>query len=97
MKLLKKILFILALILVILLGIWIGRENSQEITFTLLGFQLPSLKLGMFAAWLFLIAISLGVFLTLPSFLKYRTAARRYKRRLLEAEAKLAKNSIQQR
>ena len=97
MKLLKKILFILALILVALLGIWVGRENSQEVTFTLLGFPLPNLELGIFTALLFLVSVSLGMLVTLPSFLKYRREAKRYRHRLLDAEAKLAQNTMQQR
>ena len=97
MALLKKILFWLAVVLTLLLGVWIGRDNSREVIFNLLGFQLPGLPLGMLVTGVFLFGAILGGLLTLPSSLKYRRAAKRYRRRLLEAESKLAKTTIQQR
>ncbi|UTW46040.1 LapA family protein [bacterium SCSIO 12696] len=91
MSLLKKVLLYLSLLVVLLLGIWIGRDNTQEVTFVLLGFQLPAVELGIFVALLFVLFVVLGTLLTLPSMLRYRYAAKRYRQKLLAAEAQLAK------
>lgn len=97
MALLKKILFWLAVIVTLLLGIWVGRDNSQDVLVTLLGFQLPELPLGVLVIGVFLFGVISGGLLTLPSSLRYRRAAKRYRRRLLEVETRLAKTAIQQR
>ncbi|MCV6603853.1 MAG: lipopolysaccharide assembly protein LapA domain-containing protein [Porticoccaceae bacterium] len=91
MALLKKILLYLSLLVVLLLGIWIGRDNTQEVSLVLLGFQMPAVELGIFVALLFIVFVSLGTLLTLPSMLRYRHAAKRYRQKLLTAETKLAK------
>ncbi|MDM3872084.1 lipopolysaccharide assembly protein LapA domain-containing protein [Porticoccus sp. W117] len=91
MALLKKILLYISLLVVLLLGIWIGRDNTQEVSFILLGFQLPGVELGMFVALLFILFVSFGTLLTLPSMLKHRHAAKRYRQKLLAAEVKLSK------
>lgn len=96
MALPKKILFWLALAVALLLGIWVGIDNRQDISLTLLGFQLPGLPLGLLIFLVLLVGTSIGGLLTLPSSLKYKRAAKRYRRRLLEAESKLAKTATQQ-
>ncbi|MGS2724570.1 lipopolysaccharide assembly protein LapA domain-containing protein [Porticoccus sp. GXU_MW_L64] len=94
MALLKKILLYLSLLIVLLLGIWIGRDNTQEVNFILLGFQLPEVELGMFVALLFIVFVSLGTLLTLPSMLKYRHKAKRYRQKLLAVETRLSQKNL---
>ena len=94
MSLLKKILLYFSLLIILLLGIWVGRDNTQEVGLVLLGFQLPAIELGMFVALLFIVFVSLGTLLTLPSMLKYRHAAKRYRQKLLAAESRLSQNKL---
>lgn len=90
MKLLKKLLIGLALCVTLLLGWWIGSDNSDTVPVVLLGFELGSYPLGTWTLFVFGLGVVLGIILTLPPWLNSQRLMKRYRTRLSGIERKKA-------
>lgn len=95
MTLLKKVLIWLLLGVTVVLGLWIGHDNSAPTSLVLLGFALGEMPLAFWVLAAFAIGLIFGVLATLPPWLTARRRIERLRRRLLDAERKLAKLSIE--
>ena len=68
MLLITRLLKVLLGLGIIAVGVWFTSENSEPIELVLLGFALPSLKLGLWVLGALLLGVLLGVAVgTLPA------------------------------
>lgn len=72
MQVVKKFLTALLLIIAVLIGFWVVMDNSQVVTFRLLGFTISSLPLGVWALALLLSGCVLGMLVSILPFFNRR-------------------------
>ena len=87
-KLLKQLMFIAWLFLMLVVGLWIGFENSTKISVSVVGIGLPSAAVGTYLVACLLIGLLLG-FLT--SYLLTQAKLFKKHRELAKTKRQLAK------
>lgn len=87
----KVILAATIAVLVMGLGWWISSENSQMVSPTLMGIQLPSWNLGVWLFIMLLLGAVIGYLLSLLSYVKMRSRTRSVQRQLNRCEQEVAK------
>ena len=90
-KLVKKAIFVLWLLGVLVVGLWIGFENSEKISVSLLGINLPSAAKGTYLVSCLLIGLLLG-FIT--SYLLTQAKLIRKHRELSKTKKQLASLNV---
>jgi len=68
-KWIKRLTFLVLLIIAIIIGIVFTSENSQQLSLVLLGYTLPELKLGLWLVLALLLGSVLGLLLSMLSLL----------------------------
>lgn len=68
-KWIKRLTFLVLLIVAIIVGIVFTSENSQQLSLILLGYTLPELKLGLWLVLALLLGSVLGLLLSMLSLL----------------------------
>jgi uncharacterized membrane protein YciS (DUF1049 family) len=89
-----KIKVLLAAILGVMvmgLGWWISSENSQMVSPTLVGVQLPSWNLGVWLFIMLLVGGIVGYLLSLPGYIRIRGHVLAVQRKLNRCEQEVAK------
>ncbi len=81
--------------LAIVLGIWIGQDNSATTSFVLFGFTLGEMPLAFWVLVAFALGLMFGVLATLLPWLSAQQQVGRYRKRLLDVERKLARAELQ--
>jgi uncharacterized membrane protein YciS (DUF1049 family) len=94
MALLKKIIIVLAALLMLIVGWTIGMENSSPASFVFFGFQFGPYTLGVWTLLVFGLGLILGVLVTLPPWLKSQRTIKRYHNKLLVIEKQAAAQKL---
>lgn len=77
MKKLKRALLYAGVVICLFLGLWIAQDNPQEVTITLLGFELGMVPVGLTLVISLATGVILGMLASLPVILRLGAINRR--------------------
>lgn len=86
---------IILLLFAFLIGIWFALENAQVVPVTLLGFNLPSLSLGVWLLLFTVLGMLLGMIVSLLPVFRLRRQLRAKDRQLVRCEKELKQLRLQ--
>jgi len=72
MKFVKRLLGVLLMLMLIAIGVWVGVDNQNLITFYLLGFSLGEMPVGLWMLSALSIGVMFGLLVTVPTVFRLR-------------------------
>lgn len=78
----KKIILLLVLVIGLVVGIWFSTENTEVVTASLFGFELPAMTLGLLVCSAFALGTGLGYLVSLLPVLTLKNTNMSLRRKL---------------
>lgn len=86
---LKRLLVLIAALVVLLSGYWIAAENTAEVSLVLFGFTLPAMAQGLVFCLALFVGVLLGCLVSLVPVLRLTLAVRGHKKSLRRRDAEI--------
>ena len=88
---LRRILYIVFALVLLVLGYWIGAENTQLVNVSLVGFSMPALSLGTVLCIALLVGVVSGCLISLVPIFRLSNSSMSLRRKLKRRDIELAR------